>query len=396
MAKPRLGKEKAMKLLLRMKKKTDSLLNRKIWSRVDLLFCRNSLIAPYEFTMEKVLFVVRSLKEKLVINLESLLLHGNEDCREQIFNREEKRGKSKNKAHMARKGNPISVSGGMSNFLVRISIVLLLCLVFLSLSYCISMLLVLDFKIQSKVLGVAIRHVFTMLGWPFLGLLLYGLLSGYELNMMGPEGASVAAAPSEPSVNQGEDPATHRNVAGPSHPREYNSLSKSFPSVPSDLPPLPAGSVPSVPSLPSVGSDFEVEQPAPIQPQDAPNEPQAPARHDPAPWEDPFWYIQHQRIKDRIATLTPEREVNDDEIDSIIMLKRGIIDRMAQLDPHPFWAEQKHNLVADGILNKEAEYTMDTLNRNFLLLTTDGEGRGSDSFFFKKLLRIRENFELDG
>ena len=76
MAKPRLGKEKAMKLLLRMKKKTDSLLNRKIWSRVDLLFCRNSLIAPYEFTMEKVLFVVRSLKEKLVINLESLLLHG--------------------------------------------------------------------------------------------------------------------------------------------------------------------------------------------------------------------------------------------------------------------------------------------------------------------------------
>lgn len=27
-----------------------------------------------------------------------------------------------------------------------------------------------------------------------------------------------SGAGSEPSVNQGEDPATHRNVAGPSHP----------------------------------------------------------------------------------------------------------------------------------------------------------------------------------
>ena len=45
--------------------------------------------------MEKLLFVVRSLKERLVINLESLLLHGNEDFREQILDREEKGGKSK-------------------------------------------------------------------------------------------------------------------------------------------------------------------------------------------------------------------------------------------------------------------------------------------------------------
>ena len=52
------------------------------------------MIAPYSFTMEKLLFVVRSLKERLVINLESLLLHGDEDFREQIRVREE-RGKSK-------------------------------------------------------------------------------------------------------------------------------------------------------------------------------------------------------------------------------------------------------------------------------------------------------------
>ena len=67
------------------------------FGHVDLLFCRNSLIAPYEFTMEKLLFVVRSLKERLVINLESLLLHGNEDFRELILDREEKGGKRKSK-----------------------------------------------------------------------------------------------------------------------------------------------------------------------------------------------------------------------------------------------------------------------------------------------------------
>jgi len=55
------------------------------------------LIAPYEFTMEKLLFVVRSLKEGLVINLESLLRHGNEDFREQILDREKKGDKVKSK-----------------------------------------------------------------------------------------------------------------------------------------------------------------------------------------------------------------------------------------------------------------------------------------------------------
>ena len=53
------------------------------------------MIAPYEFTMEKLLFVVRSLRERLVINLESLLLHGNSDFREQILDREEKRERKK-------------------------------------------------------------------------------------------------------------------------------------------------------------------------------------------------------------------------------------------------------------------------------------------------------------
>jgi hypothetical protein len=39
----------------------------------DRLFCQNLSIALYEFTMEKLLFVLRSPKERSVLNLESVL-----------------------------------------------------------------------------------------------------------------------------------------------------------------------------------------------------------------------------------------------------------------------------------------------------------------------------------
>jgi hypothetical protein len=52
-------------------------MSRKIWSRRSSISPEFVVkYAPYSFTMEKLLFVVRSLKERLVINLESLLLHG--------------------------------------------------------------------------------------------------------------------------------------------------------------------------------------------------------------------------------------------------------------------------------------------------------------------------------
>ena len=164
------------------------------------------------------------------------------------------------------------------------------------------------------------------LAWA-IGCVLRALFSAEEMPLwMFPSGAD---AGSEASVNQ----VPNRSEAGPSHPgpRESNSPRNSFPSVPSDLSPLPAGSVPSVPSLPSLGGDVEVEQPAPIQPQNERNEPQSPAHQDPAPCKDPALIFQHDTIKHRISTVTPQRDVNDDEIDTIISLKRGIISRMAQL-----------------------------------------------------------------
>ena len=112
-----------------------------------------------------------------------------------------------------------------------------------------------------------------------------------------------------------------------------------------------------------------------------------------APCEDPFWKNQHQRISHRIATLSPKREVNDAEVDAIIMLKRDLIDRMAQLDDLDFWTHHKQDLVADGILNKGAEFTMKTLDDYSASLTTDG---GGGSQVFQKLLQIRKTFESKG
>lgn len=106
-----------------------------------------------------------------------------------------------------------------------------------------------------------------------------------------------------------------------------------------------------------------------------------------APQEVPLRDFQHKTIKNRLATLTPQREVDDDQVDAIICLKEAMIDRMAQLDPHPFWAEQKDYLVAHGILNKEAEYTMGTLEKNLDKLRTEGQ----NSFVFQKLKKSREN-----
>lgn len=147
------------------------------------------------------------------------------------------------------------------------------------------------------------------------------------------------------------------------------------------------------PQLPFPGEGDFADQPAPIQPLYARNEPQSPAYQDPNPCKDPVWIFQHDTIKHRLSTVTPQRDVNDDEIDAIIRLKRGIIARMAQLDPNPFWTQQKESLVANGILNKDAEFTRKTLMEYFTKLETE---EGKESCIYQKLLKTRENFARNG
>nr|QCQ81931.1 hypothetical protein [Ammopiptanthus mongolicus] len=120
-------------------------------------------------------------------------------------------------------------------------------------------------------------------------------------------------------------------------------------------------------------------------PQVAPAELSPPAN---APQEVPFdWSrYQHDQIRERLETYTSNRPRDTDTIDAIILIKQDIIDRMAQLDPNPFWAEQKDNLVANGILNNKAEYTIAALERNLSKLNN---GDGANTRFFRKMLKTR-------
>ncbi|KAK7375921.1 hypothetical protein VNO78_35236 [Psophocarpus tetragonolobus] len=83
-----------------------------------------------------------------------------------------------------------------------------------------------------------------------------------------------------------------------------------------------------------------------------------------APQEVPFdWSrYQHDQIRNRLAVFTSNRPRDTDTIDAILLYKSDILGRMAQLDPNPFWAEQRNELIANRILNnngaearKEAE-----------------------------------------
>jgi len=63
---------------------------------------------------------------------------------------------------------------------------------------------------------------------------------------------------------------------------------------------------------------------------------------------------------------------------------------MAQLDPNPFWAEQKNNLVANGILKKGSEYTIETLEKNLGKLTTEGQ----NTLFFTKAYQNKRELRI--
>lgn len=93
-------------------------------------------------------------------------------------------------------------------------------------------------------------------------------------------------------------------------------------------------------------------------------------------------------IKNRLMVYDSAKAIDGDYIDALISVKTDIIQRMAQLDPHPFWQEQKDYLVANEILLKEnKEYTLETLFQNLQKLITEGQ----NCRFFHKVKKIREN-----
>lgn len=79
-----------------------------------------------------------------------------------------------------------------------------------------------------------------------------------------------------------------------------------------------------------------------------------------------------------------------EKIDTLIKLKSQVIDRMGELDPHPFWVEEqsRKRLLSNSILTKNGwEYSPDTLTKKLYQLTQ----RGKNCSFSNELFKLRED-----
>lgn len=100
------------------------------------------------------------------------------------------------------------------------------------------------------------------------------------------------------------------------------------------------------------------------------------------------------RIRRRIFIFAPTRDVPIEDIRTLIDLKSRVIHRMAELDPHGFWADQRNRIIGESILTPQGrEYPMTTLAEK--LEELNGANAQSSSFF-KRLRKMRQDFLLFG
>ena len=110
-------------------------------------------------------------------------------------------------------------------------------------------------------------------------------------------------------------------------------------------------------------------------------------------WDDDLSPIE-RRVKERLAFYEPGKDIPLDDVEALVRLKRDVVGRMAQRDPHPFWVEQRDRILSEAILTpKGTEYKISTLTKKLEELEGDN---GSNSHFFRKLKKMRQDFLLFG
>jgi len=99
-----------------------------------------------------------------------------------------------------------------------------------------------------------------------------------------------------------------------------------------------------------------------------------------------------RKVKDRLTLYaSPEEEISNDDVEALVLLKGDVLERMAQLDPHPFWVENRELLISEYILTPRGpEYKLETLLQNLEELRGHN---GSNSHFFRTLKKVREDWE---
>ena len=114
---------------------------------------------------------------------------------------------------------------------------------------------------------------------------------------------------------------------------------------------------------------------------------------------DPAPELDVESVKETIKTrLTIHRlgrslpPVENAEIHTIFDLKDRIVQRMEQLNPDPFWANRRLNLIRDYLQPpRGGEFTIPTLEKKLeQLFSANPEG----SVIYKQLLRAKENLTI--
>ena len=82
-----------------------------------------------------------------------------------------------------------------------------------------------------------------------------------------------------------------------------------------------------------------------------------------------------------------------EDIQVHVQLKSDVVDHMAQLDPDPFWVNNRNQIISESILTpKGSEYKMETLSQKLEELRENGV----TSNFFHQLKKVRDDFRLLG
>ena len=83
-----------------------------------------------------------------------------------------------------------------------------------------------------------------------------------------------------------------------------------------------------------------------------------------------------------------------DDIQAMVGLKEDIVTRISQLDPHPFWTEQRARIISSYVVTPRGEeYSLRTLEK---IATELGDPNTLNHYFLKRMRKLRKDFELLG
>ena len=83
-----------------------------------------------------------------------------------------------------------------------------------------------------------------------------------------------------------------------------------------------------------------------------------------------------------------------DDVQAMAGMKEDIVTRISQLDPNPFWTEQRARIISSYIVtSKGEEYSLATLEKIWREL---GDANSQDHYFVKRMLKLRKDYELLG